>query len=531
MKRLWGSLLVVGALVFSACQRREAPSAPPSTLYRHLVGDPATLDPTTSGEEEALRVDELLFRPLIGLDASLAPAAALARSWSVSPDGLVYEFHLDTKATWEDGSPVTSDDVRFTIERVHNPKVNATMWGSSFEDLASIETPDPRTARVRFSKPYAERLLAFNLPIVSSAAYARARTPAETDRHPVGSGPYRFESWDANQKIRLVRRPEAAPADAGFSEVVFRVIPDDNTRFQAGAGGELDEFRIGRDQRKNAEASPGFVARHRILKVPQPVEALLLWNCRNPFLADTRVRKALALSWSRHEVARRLYPPDGANLVSGPYPPGVAASDPSVAPPAYDPAQSGRLLDEAGWKTGADGIRRKGGRKGSVEVLVRAQARVDKNLVEILRDAYRQVGVELVALELDSAVYMKRGQEGEFDGYLTGQYFLPPNFDPYPYYHSSQVPPRGQNVGSYRNAEADRLMDAARLEMEPSRRLELYRQIHRALAADPPADFLWGADQYWAIAKRVEGVTISPIGLFHFLPGPFGWRPAASPAR
>jgi peptide/nickel transport system substrate-binding protein len=227
-------------------------------------------------------------------------------------------------------------------------------------------------------------------------------------------------------------------------------------------------------------------------------------------------------------VARLLYPPDGARLVSGPYPPGSPPNSPSVPPPAYDPAQSARLLDEAGWRPGPDGIRRKGGKKASLDVVFRAQARTDSNLVEILRNAYEKIGVRLVGQALDSAVYAKRGQAGEFDGYLTGQFFLPPNFDPYPYYHSSQFPPKGQNVGFYRNPEADRVMEAARLEIDPARRLELYREIHRLLAADPPADFLWGADQNWAIAKRVEGVVVSPIGLFHFLPGPLGWRPAAA---
>ena len=521
----------MGALAFSTCQRREAPSPPPSTLYRHLVGDPATLDPTTSTEEEGLRVTELLFRPLVGIDASLGSVPDLALSWSVSPDGLTYEFHLDPDATWESGSSVTSDDVRFTIERVRDPKVNAVGWSWGFEGLASIETPDPRTVRVRFAKPYAERLLAFGVPIVSAAAYARATAPAETDRHPVGSGPYRLESWDANQKIRLVRRPEVKPAEAAFSEVVFRVIPDDNTRYQAGVRGELDEFRVTRDQKKAADASPDFLARYRLLQVPLPVEALLLWNCREPFLADSRVRRALALSWPREDVARRLYPPEGALLVSGPYPPRVPPNNPVVAPPPYDPAQSARLLDEAGWKLGPDGVRRKGGKKASVDVLARAQAQIDKTLVEILRNAYEKIGVQFVGQALDSAVYAQRGQRGEFGGYLTGQYFLTPNFDPYPYYHSSQFPPNGQNVGFYSNPEADRVMEAARREIDPSRRLELYREIHRLLAADPPADFLWGADQFWAMAKRIEGVEISPIGLFHFLPGPLAWRPAAAPAR
>src|SRR5262249_21467025 len=242
---------------------------------------------------------------------------------------------------------VTSDDVRFTIERVRDPKVPASIWRAAFEGLASIETPDPRTVRVRFSHPYAQRGFAFNVPIVSARAYANAKTPADTDRHPVGSGPYRLAEWIPNEKIRLVRREGASPSEAGFSEVVFRIIPDRGTAYQAGVRGELDEFRVARDRVSMSQTSPDFQAKDRLVKVPQFMEALVIWNCRHPLLRDVRVRKALSRTWPRSEVAKNLYPPDGAALVSGPYPPAIPENAPDVQPPAQDLAEAGRLLDEA----------------------------------------------------------------------------------------------------------------------------------------------------------------------------------------
>ena len=521
---------VLAAALPAACSRRERPAPPTATVSRHMVGDAPTLDPTTILDEEPLRVTDLLFRPLLGLDKDLKLVPGLAKSWSVSEDGLVFEFHLDPSATWEDGKPVTSDDVRFTIERIHDPKVNAASWSGGFEDLAGIETPDPSTVRVRFQKPYSERLLVFALPIVSAAAYARAK-PGDTDRRPVGSGPYRLASWEANRTIRLQRRPDASADRYPYEQVVFRIIPDDSTRFQAGARGDLDEFRISRDQRKATEGMPEFLERIRVVRVPQLAQVVIIWNTKSPFLADARVRRALSHAWPRKEAGMNLYPPDGATLISGPYPPGVSANAPDLAPAAYDPAESARLLDEAGWKPGPDGIRRKGSQKARVELIIRAQARVEISLAEILRSAYAKIGVELVPVPLESAVYSERGQEGQFDGYLTGRLFLPPNFDPYPYWDSSQWAPSGQNMGFYKNPEADRLMRAARVETDVDKRTELYRHIHRLLAADQPADFLWGVDQYWGVSKRVDGVELSPLGLFHFEPGPLGWRPAPAAAR
>jgi peptide/nickel transport system substrate-binding protein len=528
MKRPGAILASLGLCLILACARRPPAPASQHALFRHLPGDPATLDPTTTSEEFGLRVEEMIFRPLLGLDAQRRIVPGLATSWSVSADGLTYEFRLDPEARWEDGSPVTSDDLRFTLERIRDPKVPAVELRGSFEDVVAIETPDPATARVRFRQPYAERLIAFTLPLVSAAAYARATSSSALDRKPVGTGPYRLESWQPNQKITLVRREDRPDRAAPFQRIVFRILPDPAVTFQAGARGDLDEFRVLRDQLRGARASRDFMARHRILKVPQPLEVLIIWNCRDPLLADSRVRRALALAWPREEAARRLYPPEGASLVSGPYPHGTPENDPAVKPPVHDPQTSVRLLEAAGLKVGPDGVRRRGSRRASFELLFQAGQPISNNLAEILRSAYAKVGVELVPRPLDWAAFSQRSEAGEFDAQLTARLFLPPNLDPYPYYHSTQWTPRGKNSGFYRNTAADRIMEETRVELDPARRLELYRRIHRLFAEDPPADYLWGADQYWAVSRRVEGVVVSPLGLFHFVPGPLAWHPRSS---
>lgn len=532
MKRLSRLLAALAVLAALACGRSRPAETAKTTLVRHLVGDPLSLDPTTSTEEPGVLVWEMLFRPLVGIDGNRRPVPALAASWTVSPDALVYEFRLDhPKYTWDSGQPVTSDDVRFTIERIRDPKAAAATWRSLFDDLAAIETPDPQTVRLRFSRPYADRMLNFTIPIVSAAAFGHAKDAAETVRHPVGSGPYRLETWETNQKLKIVRRDGAGNADAKYDEVVFRVIPDGSVRYQAGLRGELDEFRLSRDQRKTADASPEFQSRFRTIKAPQFLQVLLIWNCRNPFLADPRVRLALAHAWPRADTGKRLYPPDGAALVTGPFPPNVPENPPDLAPPSYDPAESARLLDEAGWKPGPGGIRRKGTRKASIEMIHPTGQPIYNEIGEIMRGAYAKVGIELVLRPLDWAAFSERAARGETDVQFAARIWVPPSLDPYAYFHSSQFAPAGENVGFYSNAEADRLMETARQELDPGKRIELYRQVSKKFAADPPADFMWSAGQYWAISQRVADVEVTPLGLFHFLPGPLGWRPASSASR
>src|SRR5262249_51182635 len=381
-------------------------------LHRHLSGDPGTLDPTTTGEEFGLRVEDLIFRPLVGMDKERRFVPSLAASWAASSDGLVYDFRLDRKAKWEDGSPVTSADVSFTIDRIRDPKVASINWKAGFEDVVSVETPDAQTVIVRFRKPYADRLMYFTVPIVSAAAFAK---PSEVDRKPFGTGPYKLESWVPNQSLTLRRREDAGENESPFPTVVFKILPDNNVRFQAGIRGDLDEFYVTRDQVSSAQASKEFQANDRLVKVPLFVSAMILWNLRNPWLADARVRRAPAMSWPRAEPAKRLYPPDGASLISGPYPPGVAENALDVAPPPYDPAAAGKLLDEAGLAPGPDGIRRRGGKKVSFEFLYPTSPQIYGNLAEILKEAYAKVGVDIVLRPLDWPTASQRIGNGEYD--------------------------------------------------------------------------------------------------------------------
>lgn len=521
------AVCLAASLAAPGCRRREsAAPAVSDTLVRHLDGDASTLDPIVTAEELAMRVEDLIFRPLIGLDKERRFVPSIATSWAVSSDGLAYDLRLDPKARWEDGKPVTSEDVAYTIDRVRDPKIPAVIWKWGFDDVKSVETPDPTTVIVRFAAPNAERLFAFTLPVVSAAAY---RKGTGLDRQPVGTGPYRLESWTANQRIVLVRRADADASVDRFARIVFRIIPDGAVRFRAGSAGELDEFRVSRDERVAAGQSKAFLAKNRILKAPQFGVVLLRWNMKNPLLADVRVRLALAHCWNREEAAKRLYPPDGASLLSGPYPAGAPENAPEVRPVRYDPGESERLLDAAGWKPGPDGVRRKGGKRLSFEILYPGPHAMSATISEIVRSAAQKVGIEILPRPLDWAAYAQRFAAGEFDLSPTGQQFIPPHLDQYTYFHSSEAPPEGENTGFYRNPAVDRALEAARRELDPAKRLELQREVHRLLAADPPCDFLWSVDQYWAVSTRLAGVEISPMGLFHFLPGPFAWKPGPRP--
>ncbi|MEO8349111.1 MAG: ABC transporter substrate-binding protein, partial [Acidobacteriota bacterium] len=208
--------LLVAALPVLAIPEGSRVAGPGRTLQAHLDAEPATLDPVLTTDVSGFVVEDLLFTPLVGLDRRLAAAPGLARSWRLAGDGRTFEFDLDPAATFDDGKRVTAADVRFTIERIRDPRVAALARKADFEDLEAVEVLSPSAFRVRFSRPYSERLLAFNLPILPAHVFARGSAAEKSfGRKPIGNGPFRFVRWDPGRSIVLERRAGAAGRAAG----------------------------------------------------------------------------------------------------------------------------------------------------------------------------------------------------------------------------------------------------------------------------------------------------------------------------
>jgi peptide/nickel transport system substrate-binding protein len=513
-------LVLAGALSASPPEG----SRRPDLLQAHLESEPRTLDPILTTDTSGHVVESLLFTPLVAFDRNLSPVAGLAQSWSISPDSRSFSFRLDPRATFDDGTPVTARDVRFTIERIRDPNVPAVARKSDFEDLESVETESDRAVRVRFSRPYSERLLAFDLQILPEHVFRGGEKAArEYGRRPVGNGPYRFARWDTGRAIVVERRRDRAGAEAGIPRVVFRILSDPSTWTNAGLRGELDEFRVPHSLAPRLERNPRFSSRFRTLQVPRLAQSVIVWNCRHPFLSEAATRRALGMAIPRAQIVETLYR-GRARVVSGPYPAGVVENAPDVPPPPYDLQQASAFFEKAGWRRGSSGRVSKGGRSGSFVLLIPAGQNASLQIAEILQSEYGKLGVKMAVQALDWPALSARLNAGEFDACLSETIFYPPNLDPYVAFHSSQTPPNGQNTGFYRSRVVDRLIESARAEGDSGRRLELYREIHRRLAEDQPNAFLFTVDALWAVHRELRGVETSPLGLSHFQPGRRAWK-------
>jgi peptide/nickel transport system substrate-binding protein len=493
-------------------------------LRRRLFGEPTTLNAVLQSSAPEAQVLQYVQRNLFDFDARLELVPGLAEGLEVSPDRLSYTITLRADAVWEDGRPVTSADAVFTIRKIVDPKIPANVFKPVFESFESVEALDGRRFRVRFSRPYAFRSMAFVLPLLPEHRFAGQNfLKSKQNRAPLSNGPYRFVSWKTQESV-VLERNEKYPGPRGhFDRIVFRIVPDNTTAYRMLVDGELDEDQLDSGLKDRAARDPAFAACCRLLEFYNLDYNYVVLNNRSPLFADPRARRAVTMLLDRASIVRGLYK-GSARIISGPWAPDSPAYEARVSPLPFDPAAAARLLDEAGWKdTDGDGVRDRDGRNFAFDLLVSAGSEIGRQIDEMLSAELARVGVTARIRTLEWAAFVEKIDAGDFEAASLAWSAVDPNPDPYFYWHSSQCSPNGLNNGCYASPEADRLMETARLETDPGRRKEVLARLHRLLRDDAPAVFVVNAAQKVALRRRIRGLATSPLGLYGIWPGPLAW--------
>jgi peptide/nickel transport system substrate-binding protein len=521
LKRLAVAALL---LALAACGVRGKDQT--SVIRRRLDGEPKTLNPILATTDAEQIVVALLSRNLLDYDENLNLVPGLAEEVSDSPDHLVFTVRLRPDARWEDGTPVTSADVVFTLNAVMDPKVPALTRRSFFEGLVKAEAVDARTTRVTFKTPSAGRRDAFNLWLLSAAAWKDGDLATHPrNRNPLANGPYRVGSWEPGRTLSLVRNTQYAGPAAPAEQVVFRVVPETAPAFAGLQSGDLDEMRLTFAQKKDVDAKAGTPGAPRAVTFDELSYAYFGWSNRSPLFSDRRVRRALTMLIDRESINRNLY--GGlAKLANGPLPPAHWAWNSSITPWPYDPKAAEALLDEAGFRKGPDGIRHRGNLRFAFTFSLGMGSDVQRQMVELAQQSFRKAGIDMQIQPLEWAAFAAKMDAGELEAWAAAL-----NLDPYPdlgvSWHSAQVPPTGLNNASYRNPEVDGLLDRLRSTFDRGEAIRLLGEVQRLVHEDEPVSFLNTPLTKWGVSGRIEGVKTSPYGLFLFWPGASAWRPAA----
>ena len=526
----WLALAFVLILLLGGCERetshstkRNVPQAP-SRVIRRLDADVRTLNYLLQTSEDERQVLAYLYDPLIALDQNLEPVPGIALRWEIADDGRAYTLHLDPRATFSDGTPVTANDVRFTLLKVLDaPSPQFSGW---FEHLDREKTQvvDARTIRVVFTTARAAQLLAFTISVLPERVYGGG--DFNSISAVIGNGPYVLTRREQGQNILLERRADYWREQPKIASVLFRVIAEEQVAWNALLRGELDVGRVSNDIWWREKDRPEVRAKLRFVDTWLLSYNCFAWNLDDPLFRDARVRRALALSFDRPSVIGTLLHGQ-ARPVTGPFTSDEWANNPAVPPLPYDLRQAAALLAAAGWRdTDGDGTLDRADKPFVFTMLIPVGT-VARDQTQVFQAALRQLGIRMEIATMDGAAFFDRVLQRNFQAAFFS-WVNEPDPDPYALFHSSQFPPTGLNVGGYKSAEADRLLDAARVELDRGRRTAIYHELHALLARDQP--YLWTVQvaTKWAVDRRIENVRASKgFGLFLWHPGPFAWEAAA----
>ncbi|BCJ69721.1 ABC transporter substrate-binding protein [Polymorphospora rubra] len=342
----------------------------------------------------------------------------LARSWEVSPDASTYTFKLRTDVTFSDGSGFDSAVVKANFEALS--KIKAATGAAFVQGIAEITTPDPATVTIRFAQPNAAFLQAtssWQLGIVAPATVAK--TPEQRcSEGVIGSGPYVVDEVVFNEQTTLVRRadynwPSGAAAGTGpakIGKLVFRIVPEAAVRTGAVTSGQLDLAQGISWQDGPALERDGLQLVKAVNKVPA---VSLEVNTSRPILSEQAVRVALT-----HAIDRKTLTETAHNGYTLPATGSLTAASPfhidQLDALRYDPDRSRQLLDQAGWVTGADGIRARNGQRLVITASFVANPD-NQTFLEVIQQQVREVGIDFQLRPLPTGEFDKALVAGDYD--------------------------------------------------------------------------------------------------------------------
>jgi peptide/nickel transport system substrate-binding protein len=496
---------------------------PGGTLTVRLPLEPPSLNRIIDSDLWLSRMTRpAVYETLMRIDGEDQPhyplKPALALDAEVSADHLTYTFHLRRGVFFHNGQPFSAHDVVATFNKLMDPKVKGQSMRSTVEGLSTWKAVGEDTVVFTFKEPHylALRQLATSVPILPAGQIEKLTAeefngPAPINRAPIGTGPWKFESWETGRAISFVgnagywdeaRRPH-------LERLVFRVVVDSTIAYELMRKGEIDVLNnIQPKQWIHMGEDPAvFTAFHRFRYFTNNY-GFVAWNEKRPFFADKRVRLALAELFDQDSFNENIA--YGLELrTECVFFEASDACDPALKPVAYNLEHAKQLLAEAGWTdSDGDGVLDKDGVKFSFRLSLPPNNDKLNDMAAVLSEAYRKAGIDMQFKNDEWTVLIKRLREHDFDA-ATLVWGLPDiEGDPYQVWHSSQAK-GGSNWVSFDDPKADRLIEQGRREFDPAKRTQLWRALGHELREQEPYLMLTVRPELEAVRKDFRGVKPS----------------------
>ncbi len=514
-------IVVVATAAVGQAEHKRDSRPDGGTLAYGEYGRPATLDPITSNEMISLRLSELIFNGLVGINEKQEIVPELAEKWDRSVDGRTYTFYLRKDVTWhpkegEEPKPFTADDVIFTYSVMMNPKT-ITPLKVRYEFIDSVEKVDDYTVKFTLKRPILNALAKFSFKIIPQHGLSNPNYLTRDDpfvQNPIGTGPYMLKNVTAEREIILTANDKYFKGRPHLDTLIARPFADQNIMTQALMFNAIDMIVL-----VNPRDIPEIQGDKRFIL--QPYNALSYsffgYNVRNPLLADKRVRRAFTYAVNRQEMLDSFFNGQGT-IISGPFAPGSWAYNLDVQPLPFDPEKAKALLREAGFSRGADGIMEKDGKRLSLslKVPIEKESEAVKRVVLAFTNYLKNIGVD-IKVEFEEWQAWKEDVflEHDFD-IMFASWVFDDSADISSLFHSGEIGPWKNNFGGYSNPEVDGLINESKLTLDYEKRRTINRKLHAILADENPYTFLWTLTNYTAYQKKIRHVAIHPYKFFSY---------------
>jgi peptide/nickel transport system substrate-binding protein len=504
--RRWWSSVAVSVLVLLGASPSHG--QPTNTLVVGLVAEPVALDPAQVTDLNSNRVGRRVVETLVAFaEESTQIVPGLAESWTISKDGLTYTFKLRKGIAFHDGTAFNAQAVKFSIERQINPEHPANKLGKYpfagyfFGNVKAVEVLSDERVAFLLKEPRASFLAVLTAGAASIVSpTAVLKLGPDYPMKPVGTGPFKFVSWDRGQRVVLEKNASYWKFPVKLDRVVYRPIVEDQARLTELLTGQLDLI-VG----VPADYVAQLEGNQKVGLLKQTgvhVWYLGINNQKKPF-DDRRVRQALNYAVDKDAIVRDVLKGTGAPS-KGPVQPNTWGAEPALKAYPYDPARAKKLLAEAGYPNGFSTTLWVPESGSGMQAPVAMSTVIQSNL--------KAVGVNVAMQTMEWGAYLAklRSKEQELFALSWMAGMEDPDMVMYPLLHSSQWTPNGPNRALYKNDKFDELLAQARHTTDQAKRATLYRQAQKILVEDAPWIFIDHEVQIAAFARRVQGFKLHP---------------------
>lgn len=463
--------------------------------------DAGTMDPRLSKDTTATRVADLVYDGLVRMNEKLEPQPSLAEKWE-NPNPTTWIFTLRTGVTFQDGTPFTAADVKYTFDSILDPNFKAP-YAKLYAPISKVEVVDDTNVKFTLKNPYAPLLSYMDIGIVPK--HIGEKNDNSLSSNPIGTGPYKMVKWEKNSKISFESNDKYWGGPAKTKKVTYYIIPDNSTRVSALAAGDIDFV--------HSPLSPQDIGKIKENKDFTVIETeglgftYLNFNTTNPILSDVKVRQAIAHLIDKETISGQLYQgmdkPGDSPLI----PPSWAFSD-SIKGFPYDPNKAKELLAQAGWKdSDGDGILDKDGKKLTITLSTHTEDPNRMQTVEFLQNEFSKAGIDAKVQTTEWPTFSANMMAQKFDIALLGWLNL---VDPDRAMYSQFLSTSENNYGKYSNPNVDELLEKGRITLDQGERTKIYQEAAKIVTDEVAYDVLLNQGYVIMYTNKLTGFKASP---------------------